>query len=68
MFPAALVNMVLTAGVVALAGPAEAVIGRPETGPLTAALLAVGVIQIAAIDWILTRRKNRRLASRGAET
>ncbi len=60
LFPAAVLNMVVTAVVVALvAGPLVA--DEPLPGRLTLALLAAGIVQIVIIDMILSARKKRLL-------
>jgi NADH-quinone oxidoreductase subunit H len=64
MFPAALVNMMLTAGVVAFypvaAGVAHAdIIEKPTTAGLTVVLFLFGVFQIWAWDAFLTAKKKR---------
>ena len=59
MFPIALVNMTITAGVLAL-GPARPAEQTMSSGMgLTAVLLIAGVAQIVIYDWLLTVRRKR---------
>ncbi|MCE5230153.1 NADH-quinone oxidoreductase subunit H [bacterium] len=59
MLPAALVNMVVTAAVIALVAKPISAAPTPDGPALTIALLVAGVVQVVAIDRILTARKRR---------
>lgn len=61
MLPAALVNMVVTAGVVALVAKPIPAAATPDGWVLTVSLFVFGMLQAIAIDRILTARKRRML-------
>lgn len=59
MFPIALVNMVVTAGVVTFLSPTRQSVGEPTGVALTVALFVAGVAQLVIVDRILTARRKR---------
>ena len=59
MFPLALINMVVTAAVVALIGGEQLAVGKPDGMLLTVALLLAGAAQIVVMDMMLNARKKR---------
>jgi NADH-quinone oxidoreductase subunit H len=62
MLPLALVNFMLTAGVLAFSGPSTGpAVAKASLGAIVA-LFVVGVFQVAAVDCFLTIRKKRRVA------
>ena len=64
MLPVAIVNLVVTAGIISF-GPLRAQAGDPVTGGVTLALFIAGVVQIIIIDRILTLRRKRVLSHVG---
>lgn len=64
MLPVALVNLVVTAGIVAFGPPREAM-GDPVSGTVALALFIAGVVQIIIVDRILTLRRKRVLSHVG---